>query len=178
MGRQISPRTHVALLRGVNVGGHNRVPMAELREIAAALGHTAVATYVNSGNLVFATGRTDTAGLAVDLEQAIEARLGLRIDVVVLSRAELAAVVAGNPFGDPDDPKHLHAVVCQGPLPAQEHALGHDRAVVVGNVLYLHTPDGLGRSVLAARLSRGAQAGTARNWSTVTMLLALLDEAT
>src|SRR5947209_5445861 len=107
-------RNHVALLRGVNVGGKNRVPMADLRELTEALGHTAVATYVNSGNVVFATPRTGTGALAAEFEAALEARLGLRIPVVVLTRAELAAVAAGNPFGEPDDPKQLHAVLCQG----------------------------------------------------------------
>src|ERR1700742_592558 len=96
-------RTHVALLRGVNVGGHNRVPMAQLRQIAEALGHTAVATYVNSGNVVFATDRSDTAALAAEFAAAIEARLGLRIEAVVFSRAELVEVVAANPCGTPED---------------------------------------------------------------------------
>jgi uncharacterized protein (DUF1697 family) len=171
-------RTHVALLRGVNVGGKNRVPMADLREIATELGHTAVVTYVNSGNVVFTTARADTEALAAEFTQAIEARLGLRIVVVVLSRAELAAVLAGNPFGDPDDPRHLHAVVGRVAIEPREQAVGHDRAVVVGNTLYLHTPDGIGRSELAARPARGPDPGTARNWTTLTKLPALLDEPT
>jgi uncharacterized protein (DUF1697 family) len=181
-----SMRTHVALLRGVNVGGHNRVPMAELRQIAEALGHTAVATYVNSGNVVFATDRSDTPTLAGEFATAIEAALGLRIETVVLSRAELAGVVAANPCGAPEDPKRLHVILRQDPLTAarraviaaaQEGAIDGDVARVVGDTVYLLTPGGIGRSDLAARLSRGADSGTARNWSTLTKLLALLDAA-
>jgi uncharacterized protein (DUF1697 family) len=181
-------RTHVVLLRGVNVGGHNRVPMADLRGIATALGHTAVATYLNSGNLVLATDRTDTAALAAEFAAAIEARLGLRIEVVVFSRAQLGAVVAGNPCGEPADRATLHAVLRQGPMSAarraviereqQRAAASGDAARVVGDTLYLLTPGGIGRSDLAARLGRGTDTGTARNWTTVTNLLALLDEAT
>ncbi|HEX3612041.1 MAG TPA: DUF1697 domain-containing protein [Sporichthyaceae bacterium] len=178
-------RSHVAFLRGVNVGGNNRVPMADLRELTEWLGHTAVATHVNSGNVVFATRRRGTVALAAEFEAAIEARLGLRIAVVVLARADLVAVAAGNPFGEPDDPRTLHAVLSQGPLSAartaaieraQQQSAGVDRAVVVGATLYLHTPDGLGRSDLATRLSRGAEVGTARNWATITRLLAMLNE--
>jgi uncharacterized protein (DUF1697 family) len=181
-----SMRTHVALLRGVNVGGHNRVPMAELRQIAEALGHTAVATYVNSGNVVFATDRSDTPTLAAEFATAIEAALGLRIETVVLSRAELAGVVAANPCGAPEDPKLLHVILRQDPLTAarraviaaaQEGAIGGDVARVVGDTVYLFTPGGIGRSDLAARLSCGTDSGTARNWSTLTKLLALLDAA-
>jgi uncharacterized protein (DUF1697 family) len=186
-------RTHVVLLRGVNVGGHNRVPMADLRGIATALGHSAVATYLNSGNLVMATERTDTVALAAEFAAAIEDRLGLRIEVVVLSRAQLGELVAGNPYGEPADAKTLHLALRQGPMPAARRAViereqqraagggdagGGDVARIVGDTLYLLTPAGIARSDLAARLGRGPDTGTARNWTTVTNLLALLDEAT
>src|ERR1043165_5257425 len=69
--------SHVALLRGINVGGRNKVPMAELREVVAALGHTGVTTYIQSGNVLFTTADTDTAKLAAALEAAIEDRFGL-----------------------------------------------------------------------------------------------------
>ena len=68
--------THVALLRGINVGGRNKVAMADLREIMASLGHTDVATYIQSGNVVFSTDREDTATVAADIEKAVEDRAG------------------------------------------------------------------------------------------------------
>jgi uncharacterized protein (DUF1697 family) len=89
--------THVALLRGINVGGRNKVAMAALREVVQGLGHTEVATYIQSGNVVFTSEQGDTARLADALEAAIGERLGVRPKVVVLTRGELAQVVADNP---------------------------------------------------------------------------------
>lgn len=184
--------THVALLRGINVGGHSKVAMADLRAIVTSLGHTDVATYIQSGNVVFSTAETDTAALATALERAIGEATEVRPRVVVLSRAELAQVVEDNPFPGGSDPKSLHAVfllrepdpeLVAGVADAERQAVakgGRDAARFVGRVLYLHTPDGYGRSELAARLARGGTrsvgaSGTARNWATVTRLLAMCD---
>src|SRR4029077_19468017 len=88
-GDNISMASHVALLRGINVGGRNKVPMADLREVVASLGHTGVSTYIQSGNVLFSTAEEDTAKLAAALESAIEERFGIWSSVVVLSRDEL-----------------------------------------------------------------------------------------
>jgi len=90
--------THVALLRGINVGGHQKVPMAELREVVASLGHADVATYIQSGNVVFSTEQTDTAALATALEEAIAGTIGVQARVVVLSREDLGQVMRDNPY--------------------------------------------------------------------------------
>lgn len=181
--------SHVALLRGVNVG-NNRVAMADLRALVEDLGHTAVATYVNSGNVVFTPGSAKGAdALATELERALAARYPFAPAVVVLTRDELAAIVDGNPFPDEQNPKHVHAIVHRVDVTDQRDAVAAaqeaagakgstDAAVIVGRTLYLHTPGGFGRSVLAVELTRkakGAPAGTARNWSSMTKLLALLD---
>jgi uncharacterized protein (DUF1697 family) len=185
--------THVALLRGINLAGHNKVPMADLREVVAALGHADVATYIQSGNVVFSTDEADPAELANALEEAIAARFGLKIRVVVLSRDELAQVARDNPYPDEPNPRCVHAVFLSGaPGPevaervaaAQEAVAGRSRdtAQVVGRTIFLHTPDGYGRSDLAAALVKIGQkktdtvSGTARNWATVTKLLTLCDE--
>ena len=184
--------SHVALLRGVNVGGRNRVAMADLRQVVESLGHGEVATYIQSGNVVFTSNHTDTAAMAGELARALAERLGVRSSVVVLSRAELAKVVADNPFPDEANPRLLHAIFRGAKLGAQETAAvaaaerrardkgGREQAKVVGRTVYLRTPDGLGRSELAAQLARSNPAaldrgGTARNWATVTRLLAMLD---
>lgn len=180
---------YVALLRGINVGGRNKVAMADLRQVAVSLGHTEVATYIQSGNMVFTSPDTSVSGLADALEEAIAARLGVQPAAVVLSRAELVQVMRDNPFPDETAPKCLHAVFRREEMSpeaiaavaaAQQRARAkgsRDEAVVVGRTLFLRTPDGLGRSELAAQLARsGAQAaGTARNWATVTRLLAMLE---
>ena len=103
--------THVALLRGINVGGNNKVPMADLREVVASLGHTGVSTYIQSGNVLFtAQEGAAAAALAAGLEQAIEQAFGLRLRVVVLSRAELAQVISDNPYQAEPNPKYVHAM--------------------------------------------------------------------
>ena len=183
---------YVALLRGINVGGRNKVAMADLRQVAESLGHTEVATYIQSGNLVFTSDDDSANGLAEALEQEIARSLAVRPAVVVLSRADLAQVIADNPFPGESNPKALHAVFRREALTAdaveaiaaaeqKARAKGSpDEVIVVGRTLFLRTPDGLGRSELAAQLARvGSQAaGTARNWSTVNRLLAMLDPAT
>jgi len=184
---------YVALLRGINVGGRNKVAMADLRQVAESLGHTEVATYIQSGNLVFtSTGDNASGGLADALEREIARSLAVRPAVVVLSRADLAQVIADNPFPGESNPKALHAVFRREALTAdaveaiaaaeqKARAKGsEDEVIIVGRTLFLRTPDGLGRSELAAQLARvGSQAaGTARNWSTVNRLLAMLDPAT
>ena len=182
---------YVALLRGINVGRRNRVAMADLRQLAEALGHTEVATYIQSGNVLFTSPKTDCGLLADALEEAIAGNLTVRPAVVVLSRADLAQVIADNPFPDEANPKCLHAIFRRLDLAPEAIAAvegarqrarakgSRDEAVPVGRALFLRTPDGLGRSELAAQLARaGVPAdGTARNWSTVTRLLSLLDDS-
>jgi uncharacterized protein (DUF1697 family) len=183
--------THVALLRGINVGGHNKVAMAELRDVMTSLGHADVATYIQSGNVVFSTAQSDTAALADALEQAVSARLGVRPRVVVLSREDLAQAVRDNPYASEPDPRAVHAIFLNatpGPDVAAAVASAvrdvaqrgsRDTAQVIGRTIFLHTPDGFGRSDLAAVLTRPSPPGgasltsTARNWATVTKLLAL-----
>ena len=190
--------SHVALLRGINVGGRNKVPMADLREVVTSLGHTGVTTYIQSGNVLFSTAETDTAKLAAALEAAIEDRFGIWASVVVLSREELAEVLASNPYPDEPNPKLVHVVFLNGKPPndlldriaAAESAAAakgsRDTAQAAGRVLFLHTPDGFGTSELAQALFRiigvpGKQkkpgpAATARNWATATKLLSLCEE--
>src|SRR4029077_19444585 len=93
VGQDAVMATHVALLRGINVGGNNKVPMAELREVGASLGHTAVSTYIQSGNVLFTAqegAAADAPALAAGLEQAIEQAFGLRLGEGIVSRADQA----------------------------------------------------------------------------------------
>jgi uncharacterized protein (DUF1697 family) len=180
--------THVALLRGVNVGGRNKVAMSDLRQVVSSLGHTGVRTYVQSGNVLFTAGRVAPAGLAASLAAAIASALGTALDVVVLTSEELAQVVRDNPYPGEPDPRKVHAFflparpgqdVAAAVARAQRQAAGQgarDSAAVAGRVVFLHTPDGFGRSKLAALLAspRGPVPGaTARNWATVVRLAEL-----
>lgn len=173
----------VALLRGVNVGGHRKVPMARLRALAEGLGHEQVATHLNSGNAVLvAPGDAAPERLAAGLAAALREDLGFDVDVLVRTRAELDRVVAANPFAEAaaDDPgRVLVTFFAAGldPDPAFDaDAYGHERVVWAGREAYVHYPDGLGRSRLTPDvLTRAArQAGTGRNWRTVLALQGLL----
>ncbi|MGH3175793.1 MAG: DUF1697 domain-containing protein [Streptosporangiaceae bacterium] len=195
--------SHVALLRGINVGGRNKVPMADLREVVTSLGHTRVSTYIQSGNVLFSTASDDTAKLAATLESAIEGRFGIWSSVVVLSRDELARVLAANPYPDEPNPRMVHVVFLNAELPgtlverisAAESAAaakgGRDTVQLAGpaagqpQALFLHTPDGFGTSELAQNVfkilappkkSKPGLAATARNWATATKLLSLCEE--
>ena len=187
-------RTHVVLLRGVNVLGRNRLAMSVLRELVESLGHADVVTYIQSGNVAFAAARPDAGNQAISdgLEEVIAERTGVKPAVIVVRAAELARVVRDNPFPEVADPRLLHAVFLREPpdqagLAAvaagveRARAKGsRDEARVVGRVLYLSTPDGFAPSVLRRELDRGGanrtpmRDGSARNWATVTTLTTLV----
>jgi uncharacterized protein (DUF1697 family) len=192
MGENDGMATHVALLRGINVGGKNKVPMADLRALVGELGHTDVSTYIQSGNVVFtAPEGTDCGQAAGAMSKAILTKTGVKSPVVVITSGELAEILAANPFPGQANPKLVHAVVLSEPpgadltgkleaAVAQVAAKGsHDEVTAVGRTLYLHTPDGYGKSDLAATVLRivsspkAGTTGTARNWATMTKLLAL-----
>jgi uncharacterized protein (DUF1697 family) len=172
---------HVALLRGVNLAGRNRVAMKDLRAVVESLGHTDVVTYINSGNVVFTSGSptASNAELAAAIEERLAAELDLRVAVLVRSADELADVLAANPFPDADPPRLLITFANEPPsddvmAKATSTQSGNDEVEVRGTTTYLHCPDGIGRSKLAALLSKQAMlAGTARNLATVRKLLDL-----
>src|SRR5262245_16850824 len=112
----------IALLRGINVGGNRKVPMAELRQIASEAGLEEVETYIQSGNLTFATTQTPAAAEAA-LEKAIEEKFGFAVDVVVRTAAQWARYAAGSPFPDAakERPNILHLGLSKKP-PAPDAA--------------------------------------------------------
>lgn len=177
-------RTLIALLRGVNVGGANRLPMAELRSDLEALGCEHVRTYIQSGNVVFRSDAGDEAALAETIAEKVEERHGFRPTVMVLPAERLRTAMAANPFPAAEaEPRSLHLYFLAG-QPAdrdlsalEEVATATERFHLGDRVLYLHTPDGYGRSKLASRVEAALGVPTtARNWRTITRLRAILDE--
>ncbi|MFF3904685.1 DUF1697 domain-containing protein [Streptomyces sp. NPDC001848] len=173
--------TYAALLRGINVGGNRKLPMARLRELLTGLGHTGVATYLQSGNAVFTADHGDEASLAAELEAAIEKELGFRVDVLVRDHAYLKAVRDACPFPAAElEGRQLHVTYFSEPVDAERFAEIDPAAYLpeefrLGDrALYLHAPDGLGRSKLAEQLSRPrlnkGLIATTRNWNTVVKL--------
>lgn len=167
----------VVLLRGVNVSGANRLPMAGFRDLLAGLGLRDVETYIQSGNAV-CTGGPPDAALAPVLRDALRAAHGFAPEVFILRLPALLAAL-DHPFGAGADPARIHAIFLADPAPAFDEArllaLQQDEAWDLRpGLLLLHTPSGIGRSKLAEALPRALKTPqTARNLKTVAALAAM-----
>ena len=176
--------TYIALLRGINVGGNNKLPMKELVTLLAGLGLHNVATYIQSGNVVFQSERTDTVALSGEITAAIGKSHGFAPQIFILSKSELQTAIAANPFPEgAGEPKSLHLffldALPQNPDWSKLAALkaANERFALIDKVFYLYAPDGIGRSKLAEKFGQGWKIGiTARNWRTVTTLLEMAAE--
>ena len=179
--------TYAALLRGINVSGHRRVPMPDLRELLSELGHSDVRTHLQSGNAVFTSSSDDEEALRGELERAIETRFGFGVDCLVRSGAYLRAVADACPFPAGElEGKQLHVTYLSAAV-GQDRVASLDQAAFLpeefrlgDRALYLYAPNGLGRSKLADALARPALfkglVATSRNWNTVTKLVELTHE--
>jgi uncharacterized protein (DUF1697 family) len=177
-------KRQIVLLRGINLGSRNRIAMPDLRDALAEAGFEDVRTYLQSGNVVLSSGAA-AKRVAQTCERQIASRFGLDIAVVVRTRDELAKVVARDPLGDvASNPKRYQVSFLDGKLPAavvrklEAAAAPQERFVVDGREVYAWHPAGVARSKLWTLLA-GRDLGvtaTARNWTTVTKLLALADE--
>ncbi len=176
--------THIALLRGINVGAHNRIPMADLRSLLAELGYPGARTLVQSGNIVL-SAELQPDELAAEFERAIADRFGVQTPVVVRTRDELAEVVALDPLGDVAREHKLYQVsfLSAEPDPKAVAKIGEgdfapEIFVHVGREIYAWHPNGIHNSRLARMLSdkRLGVVATARNWKTTTKLLEMADE--
>jgi uncharacterized protein (DUF1697 family) len=175
-------RRHVALIRGINVGKAKRVAMSDLRALVEALGYRDVRTLLNSGNVVFTVPASDRKAPATRIEKAITARLGLSARVTVLTAAEVADVVAGNPFGKiADNPSRLLITVLIDPahrkrlLPLARQDWAPDILGVGARAAYLWCPRTMLESRLVVAVSRLLGDGaTTRNWATMMKIHDLL----
>ncbi len=173
--------TWIALFRGINVGGHHKLPMAELRAQLESMELQDVQTYIQSGNVVFRAEDSDCRKLATRIAGRVEKNQGFRPRVLLLSPEELQSAIDGNPFAEGEaEPKNLHlAFLAAAPANPQidriEAALADsERYRLTERVFYLYAPDGIGRSKLASNIERylGVEA-TGRNWRTVSRLAEL-----
>ncbi|MFJ8297693.1 DUF1697 domain-containing protein [Streptomyces sp. NPDC094447] len=176
-------QTYALLLRGINVSGHRKVPMPELRSVLEGLGHQDVRTYLQSGNAVFTTGAgADRGALTGAIEQAIEDHFGFRVDCLVRDADYLASVAEDCPFPAAElEGKQLHALYLSGPADPERfaaidrEAFAPEDFALGDRVVYLYVPEGLGRSKLADALTRAKTVQglvvTARNWNTVVKLV-------
>jgi uncharacterized protein (DUF1697 family) len=174
----------IVLLRGINVGAHNRIAMAELRELLAELGYGGARTLLQSGNVVLDADAAPEQ-LAGELERQIADRFGVRTPVVVRTRQQLDAAIVLNPLGDiADDPKRYQvSFLSAEPTPEAMRAIAAVEVapecfVHVGREIYAWHPRGVHDSPLAKLLSdkRLGVVATARNWNTVTKLAQLAQQ--
>jgi uncharacterized protein (DUF1697 family) len=177
------PMMHVALLRGINVGGGRKVAMADLRATVEAAGFGKVQTLIASGNLVLESPELTGSALEAKLESEAKARLGLDTPFLVRSATEWDGLIAGNPLrGRADaEPSRFAVLVTRndpsaGAVDALRQVAAEGEEIRAGaRCLYIAFPNGMGRSKLGQAIS-GAKLGpaTARNWNTVVKLAAMM----
>jgi uncharacterized protein (DUF1697 family) len=174
---------HVALIRGINVGRAKRVSMADLRDLVGELGYVNVSTLLNSGNVLFTMARGSSSGAAGRIERALLTRLAIAARVVVLSAADVAAIVRENPLGRvAHDPSHLLVTVLTDPadrpqlMPLSQRTWTPEALAIGSRAAYIWCPAGIIKSPAIAAVNRvvGDRA-TSRNWTTMTKLHALAE---
>ena len=175
----------ISMLRGVNVGGHNKIKMDSLRGLYESLGLRDVQTYVQSGNVIFRTEARDLHLLPQRIEKGIERNFGFRTDVIVRTSSELRDVIARNPFATRrgiDPSKFLVTFLARDPDPeASDKVLkikaDPEELRIDGRELYIYFPNGIARPKLSwlaiAKMLKSP--GTGRNWNTVTKMLEIAD---
>lgn len=168
-------KTYIALFRGINVGGKNDLPMKELVAILEYLGSRNVKTYIQSGNAVFESNEKNASQFSSKISVEIKKRRGFEPYVLLLEIEEMEKVIAGNPFPEAEsEPNTLHVgFLSSAPMNPDLKTLESlkkesERFLLKGAVFYLHAPEGVGRSKLAASAERLLSISmTDRNWRTV-----------
>jgi len=182
MPRLSGALTHVALLRGINVGGRNRLPMSDLVRMFSDTGCHRVRTYIQSGNVVFEAAPDLAARIPELIATSIHDRFGFLVPVIVRTAEQLCQVVESNPFLAPSaDKRALHvAFLADRPDPAKVATLDPDRSppdelAIQGREIYLRLPNGVARTKLTNAYldSRLGTTSTMRNWRTTCRLLEL-----
>lgn len=173
--------TYIALLRGINVSGKNKLPMAGLRALAETLDFQQPKTYIQSGNLIFHSEEEDQKLFAENLSKGIQEKFGFDVPVLILSQQELEDILKNNPFliKEQDDKLHV-SLLAEEPSTANLKKLegvdkGREEFVLKGKTLYLFMPDGYGRAKLTNNFLEGRLkvSVTTRNWKTMNMLAEL-----
>jgi len=178
-----APAKFIGLLRGINVGGRNKIPMSELRLLCEEIGWSAVQSYIQSGNLVF-SAPAESAALEIDLEKAIDRRFGLSVPVLVRAAAGWSTYGGSNPFHEVSEtePNLVALALSKTPPKAdaairlRERAADGEQIVQIGDALWIYFKVGVGRSKLSPTLLDRLVGSpvTMRNWRTVLELERLI----
>ena len=173
-------QTYIILLRGVNVGGNNLLPMKDLKSLLEENGFNNVKTYIQSGNIVLSSSQISSDQIATLIKTSIETKFGFTPKVIVLTKCEFELSVKNNPYQGYKG-KFVHFYFCEKPpeinlSKLQKFTSTTERHALAGNVFYIHAPDGIGRSKLVANIESclGVSA-TGRNLNTVNKLARMID---
>ena len=174
----------MSLFRGINVGGHHKIRMDELKGVHEALGFKDVISYIQSGNVVFTSDDADVARLRRQIEDGFEKTFGFHVEVIVRTSAELQEIIDQNPFQSQPGKESKWVVVmflaARPDATAQEDLLktyaGPEELFFTGKEVYIYYPNGIGRSKLSNSFieKKLKTVGTARNWNTILQLQKLL----
>jgi uncharacterized protein (DUF1697 family) len=178
--------TYIALLRAINAGGVNSLPMKDFVELLGGLGLGNVKTYIQTGNAVFRARTTDAAALPDKIKARIKRNHGFAPEVVLLRLDELRRAIAANPYPEADsDPRALHLTFLARAPKAPDLAVldntrkDSERYALKGRVFYFHAPEGVARSKSFSRIEKAlGVAGTARNWRTACKILEMAQAIT
>ncbi len=180
---------YLSILRGINVGGHNKIKMTDLQACYTELGFTHVRSYIQSGNVLFHSDRLDRKTLITNIEHSIQQHAGFSVPVQLLTLTQLQKIMSDNPFDDINLQQQganvLVTVFDATPSPSAvkallDHVRAPERCVIKDSWAYLYCPNGYGRSKLNNTFfeSKLALTATTRNWKTLTKLLSLASETT
>lgn len=177
-------KTYICLVRGINVGGKHLLPMKELRTLFEDLGLQNVRTYIQSGNVVFQSAEERGMRLSDAISAAMLDRFGFKPQVLLLSSGAFEAAMGANPFPEAEvEPNSLHLYfLASSPVQPdlavlEELRKDGERFRLVDRVFYLHAPQGIGRSKLAANVEKSLGVPvSARNWRSVSRIMALAQE--
>ncbi len=175
--------THIALLRGINVSGHNKIKMAELKQLFIDLGFNEVTTYIQSGNVIFQSEQTTISKIEQQIVELVKKEFGHIIKVLVLTKKQLKTVFESNPFlkNKAIDIKALYAIllkdnyIAEGIKLIEPYLTNNEELKLIDNCVYINYPIGAGKSKLTINIieKKLKTIATSRNWRTITKLVEL-----
>ncbi|NLP56645.1 DUF1697 domain-containing protein [Lutibacter sp. B1] len=175
--------TYIALLRGINVSGHNKLKMTDLKQCFIDLGYTNITTYIQSGNVIFQSNKLETKHIENKISKVIATNFNYEINVLVLTKDDLLLIYNSNPFlqNEGIDSTKLHVTLLNDtPNLDNLHQINHlknnnDEFVILNKTIYVHCPNGYGKTKLTNNLfeKKLNSKATSRNWKTISKLVEL-----
>lgn len=169
--------TYISLLKGINVGGHHKIPMEDLKSLYQNLGFQNVVTYIQSGNVIFSSKGSSAEKEAQKIKKGIQDKFGFEIEVIIRTTNELKQIINTNPYPDAEGNKSYVTFLAGVPAEIPSEIINKIKApsesyVVTGREVYVHCPDGYGKTKLANDFfeKKLKVAATSRNWNTVRIL--------